>query len=108
MLDIRCWIIAVHRAHRSHRKTQMASHHRKWDADFADGHGFHRIYRTIADCPQITQIDADSIAPSQGCITKNTKIDHRKAHKDIAIENGHRKTGTVSDFVVERSRSERD
>ncbi len=67
MLDPGSWIIAFHR---------------KWDADFADGHGFHRI----PSRPQITQIDTDDIAPSQGCIAKNTKIDRRKAHKDIASQ----------------------
>ncbi len=62
----------------------------------------------IADCPQMTQMDADFIASSQGCIAKNTKVDHRKARKDIAIDSGHRAECTASDFVLGRSRLERD
>jgi len=61
-----------------------------------------------AEKPQIAQIDADSIAPSQGCITRNTKVDHRNARKGIAFESGRRVAGTVSDFVVTRYLPARD
>ena len=40
------------------------------------------------------------IAPSQGCIAKNTKSVHRKGHEGIASESERRAPGTVSDFVV--------
>ncbi len=59
----------------------------------------------------MTQIDADTIAfiaPSQGCIAKNTKVDHRKARKGIAFESWRGVAGTASDFVFGRSREERD
>ena len=63
--------------HRSHRWAQIdSSHHRNLPADHTDGHRL--THRTIAIRPQITQIDADSIEPSQGCIAKNAKIIHRK------------------------------
>ena len=73
MLDARCWIVAPsYEAHRSHGSTQMS-------------------HRNIADCPQITQINADVI----------TSI-AEQSHRTIANESGHIKRDGLPDFVETR------
>ena len=67
------------------------SHHRQWDTDFADEHGFHR---TIAFSPQITQTDADFIADITGS-PQITQIDTDDIAA-IAIESGPRAAGMKS------------
>jgi hypothetical protein len=65
----------------------FTSHHCRWDADFADGHGFHRRHRTIA-----------------GLHRKERKGRASQRHEDVAFESGRRVTGRASDFVEARMR----
>jgi len=64
-------------------------------------------HRSIAVCPQMTQMDADFIADIAD-IAMNTKIGHHKGHKGIAFESGRRVAGRVFDFVVTRYQPDRD